>query len=95
VLPYYNIVLERLGFAPQAQAIREAFGRRDFPGMFAAVTDDMVAALAFAGTKDDVRHQAKQFNGLVDTLILYSPYFAVEVEETRENHMDMLEVFAI
>jgi probable F420-dependent oxidoreductase len=95
VLPYYDIVLEPLGFAPQAQAIREAFGRRDFPGMFAAVTDAMVAALAFAGTKDDVRYQAQQFNGLVDTLILYSPYFRVEVEETRENHMNMLEVFAV
>jgi alkanesulfonate monooxygenase SsuD/methylene tetrahydromethanopterin reductase-like flavin-dependent oxidoreductase (luciferase family) len=94
VLPYYDIVLEPLGFARQAQATREAFGRRDFPGMFAAVTDDMVGALAFAGTKDDVRYQAQQFNGLVDTLILYSPYFGVEVEETRENHMKMLEIFA-
>ncbi len=94
VLPYYDIVLTPLGFAPQAQAIREAFGRRDFPAMFAAVTDDMVAALALAGTKEDVRNQAQQFNDLVDTIILYSPYFGVGIEETRQNHMDMLQIFA-
>lgn len=94
VLPYYDIVLTPLGFAPQAQAIREAFGRRDFPAMFASVTDDMAAALAFAGTKDDVRNQAQQFNGLVDTIILYSPYFGVDIAETRANHANMLQVFA-
>jgi hypothetical protein len=62
--------------------------------MFNAVGDDMVAALACAGTKDDVRNQARQFDGLVDTIILYSPYFGVGLEETRANHAGMLDVFA-
>jgi alkanesulfonate monooxygenase SsuD/methylene tetrahydromethanopterin reductase-like flavin-dependent oxidoreductase (luciferase family) len=94
VLPYYDIVLSPLGFAAQAVAIREAFGRRDFASMIRAVTDDMVSALAFAGTKDEVRRQAQQFQGLVDTIILYSPYFGVGLEETRANHANMLEAFA-
>jgi alkanesulfonate monooxygenase SsuD/methylene tetrahydromethanopterin reductase-like flavin-dependent oxidoreductase (luciferase family) len=94
VLPYYDVVLSPLGFAAQAQAIRDAFGRRDFPGMIQAVTDDMVAALALAGTKDDVRRQAQQFEGLADRVILYSPYFGIGVDETRANHAAMLEVFS-
>ena len=48
-LPYYDIVLNARGFEAEAKAIRDAFNRRDVPGMFDAVTDDMVAALAFAG----------------------------------------------
>jgi alkanesulfonate monooxygenase SsuD/methylene tetrahydromethanopterin reductase-like flavin-dependent oxidoreductase (luciferase family) len=94
LLSYYDVVLTPLGFGPQAQIIREAFGRKDIPAMFNAVGDDMVAALAFAGTKDDVRNQARQFDGLVDTIIMYSPYFGVGLEETRANHAGMLDVFA-
>jgi alkanesulfonate monooxygenase SsuD/methylene tetrahydromethanopterin reductase-like flavin-dependent oxidoreductase (luciferase family) len=93
VLPYYDIVLTPLGFAPQAQAIRAAFGRGDIPGMLNSVTDDMVAALAFAGTANDVRDQAAQFDGLVDTLILCSPYFGVGRDETRANHARILAAF--
>ena len=94
VLPYYDVVLAPLGFRAQALIIREAFARSDVSAMFNAVTDDMVAALAFAGTKDDIRDQARQFHDLVDTVILYSPYFAVGIEETRANHARMLEIFA-
>jgi alkanesulfonate monooxygenase SsuD/methylene tetrahydromethanopterin reductase-like flavin-dependent oxidoreductase (luciferase family) len=93
VLPYYDVVLSPLGFAAQARTIRAAFECRDFPAMIRAVNDDMVAALAFAGTKDQVRHQAREFEHLVDTIILYSPYFGVGVEETRANHSGMLEIF--
>ena len=94
VLPYYDVVLSPLGFDGPVRAIREAFGRLDFPAMIRAVTDDMVAALAFAGTEDDVRDQARVFAELADTIILYSPYFGVELEETRANHANMLKVFA-
>jgi alkanesulfonate monooxygenase SsuD/methylene tetrahydromethanopterin reductase-like flavin-dependent oxidoreductase (luciferase family) len=93
VLPYYDIVLSPLGFSAQAEAIRTAFGRGDFPAMVDAVTDDMVAALAFAGTKDDVRAQARQFEGLYDRLILGSPFFGIGPEETRANHAAVIEAF--
>jgi alkanesulfonate monooxygenase SsuD/methylene tetrahydromethanopterin reductase-like flavin-dependent oxidoreductase (luciferase family) len=94
VLPYYDIVLTPLGFSSQAQAIREAFGRGDFQAMVQAVSDEMVAALAFAGTRDDIRYQARQFEGLVDAIILSSPYFGVSLEETRANHSGMVQIFA-
>ena len=48
--------------------------------MVRTVTDDMVAVLAFAGTKDDVRAQAREFDGLYDRLILGAPFFGVGPE---------------
>ena len=94
VLPSYDIVLAPLGFADRANAIREAFGRLDFAAMIGAVSDDMVAALAIAGTEDEVHDQARQFTELVDTIILYCPYFGVGLDETRENHANMLKIYA-
>jgi alkanesulfonate monooxygenase SsuD/methylene tetrahydromethanopterin reductase-like flavin-dependent oxidoreductase (luciferase family) len=94
VLPYYDIVLTPLGFSAQAEAIRGAFGQGDYPAMINAVTDDMVAALSFAGTRDDVRAQAQQFDGLFDRLILGSPFFGVSEEEARANHAGLIEAFA-
>jgi alkanesulfonate monooxygenase SsuD/methylene tetrahydromethanopterin reductase-like flavin-dependent oxidoreductase (luciferase family) len=94
VLPYYDVVLTPLGFSTQAAAIRAAFGRGDYAAMISAVRDDMVAALSFAGTRDDVRAQAREFDGLYDRLILGSPFFGVGQEETRANHAGLLETFA-
>jgi probable F420-dependent oxidoreductase len=93
VLPYYDIVLSPLGFSGQAAGIRAAFGQGDYQAMVDAVTDDMVAALAFAGTKDDVLAQARQFEGLYDRLILGGPFFGVGQEEARANHLAMIEAF--
>jgi alkanesulfonate monooxygenase SsuD/methylene tetrahydromethanopterin reductase-like flavin-dependent oxidoreductase (luciferase family) len=86
-------VLTPLGFAPQAQAIRAAFERGDYDGMVKGVTDDMVDALSLAGTKDDVRRQVQQFDGLFDRLILAAPFFGVGVEETRSSHQGIVEAF--
>ena len=81
MLPYYDVVLSPLGFSTQAMAIRDAFVKGDYEAMVNVVTDDMVAALAFAGTKDDIRAQARQFEGLYDRLILGAPFFGVGPDE--------------
>ena len=94
LLPYYDIVLGPLGFDAEVKSIRDAFDRHDFPAMFKAVTDDMVAALALAGTPGDVRRQREAFDGLADNILLYSPYFGVDREETQANHTAMLDAFA-
>jgi alkanesulfonate monooxygenase SsuD/methylene tetrahydromethanopterin reductase-like flavin-dependent oxidoreductase (luciferase family) len=94
VLPYYDVVLMPLGFASQVTALRDAFARGDYEAMVRTVTDDMVAVLAFAGTKDDVRAQAREFDGLYDRLILGAPFFGVGPDEARANHAAMIEAFA-
>jgi alkanesulfonate monooxygenase SsuD/methylene tetrahydromethanopterin reductase-like flavin-dependent oxidoreductase (luciferase family) len=80
-----------MGFTEAALAIRSAMRRNDIAGMISAVTDEMVEALTVAGTPDDVRRQLGQFDGLVDTVILCSPFFAVGTAEVKANHQAMIE----
>jgi len=91
-LDYYDIVLDPMGFTDAARAIRAAMRRNDIAGMLSAVTDEMVAALTVAGTPDEVRRQLGQFAGLVDTVILCSPYFAGGPEDVKANHQAMIEM---
>jgi probable F420-dependent oxidoreductase len=93
-LPYFDIVLDPMGFTEAKLKIRAAMARNDIPGMLSAVTDEMIDALVLAGTADDVRRQVERFEGLFDTLILLCPFFAVDPGETRANHHAMLEAFA-
>jgi probable F420-dependent oxidoreductase len=93
-LPYFDIVLDPAGFREPKERIRAAFDKGDIPAMLAGVTDEMVDALVLAGTPDDVRSQMARFEGIVDTLILYSPTFAVEPAETKANHEAMIAALA-
>jgi len=93
-LPYFDIVLDPAGFAEPKQRIRDAFARNDVPAMLNAVTDDMVDALVIAGTPDEARAQLKRHEGLVDTVVLYCPTFAVEAAESKGNHEAIIEAFA-
>ena len=58
------------------------------------VTEDMIDALALAGTPDDVRGQLDRFEGLFETILLYCPNPFVEREESLANHEAMIEAFA-
>ena len=93
-LPYFDLILDPLGFSEPKEKIRAAFSSGDVETMIDSVTEEMVAALVLAGTPDQVRTQARQFEGLVDTLLLYSPTFAVQAEQTRHNHTAIIEAFA-
>lgn len=93
-LPYFDIVLDPPGFTSAKNDIRAAFARGDVEAMIERVSDDMVAALALAGTPGEVRDQARQFEGLVDTILLYSPSFAVLPEQTRSNHEAIIDALA-
>lgn len=93
-LPYFDIVLDPLGFAEPKARIREAFQRGDVSAMLNHVSEEMVDALVLAGTPDEVRRQTTVFEGLVDTLLLYSPTFAVEPGQTRANHDAIIDAFA-
>ena len=46
----------------------------------------MVDALSLAGTRDNVRRQMRQFDGMYDMLILGAPFFGVSLEETQACH---------
>jgi len=93
-LPYYDVVLNPLGFEPAVQAIRASAQRGDVPGMIDAVTEDMLDALVLAGTPDDVRRQLAPWEGLCDLLILYCPpSLTMEPAETRAVHEAIIATF--
>jgi len=71
----YRPVLAHHGFDTQADQIRAAWQRRDFAGMAAAVTDEMLEVIAVAGTADEARTQYEQRRaGLFERTLLWTPY---------------------
>jgi probable F420-dependent oxidoreductase len=86
----YAPVLERIGFADEAAAVREAFARGDEDAMVAAIPDRMVDALAVAGTPADVRSQLRRYEGLLDHAILYVPSYRISPERLRENALALI-----
>jgi probable F420-dependent oxidoreductase len=72
----YRAVHEVSGFAPQAEAVREAWSRGDFSGMAAAVTDEMIDAIALAGTPEEVRDRFEErWDGVYERPLLWPPAF--------------------
>ena len=93
-LSYFDQVLDPAGFTREKLAIRDAWGRHDVPTMIDLVTNDMVDALALAGTPDEVRKQLDRFEGLFETVLLYCPMPFIDREESLANHEAMIEAFA-
>ena len=80
----YGPLLEASGFGATGEAVREAFGRRDFAAMAAAVPERMVNAMAAAGTADDVRARLRQAAGTFDHVVVYPPSFGLSAERCDE-----------
>jgi probable F420-dependent oxidoreductase len=89
----YDPILDLHGWADQKAAIRAAFARRDWAAMADAVTDDMVEAIAIAGTPDQCRDQFGRYEGLLDEALFYTPTFGVSQERIAENHRLIIETF--
>jgi probable F420-dependent oxidoreductase len=67
------------GFAAEADAIREAWSRGDGEAMVAAVTDEMIDAIALAGTPEEVRERfAERWDGVYERTLLWPPAFRGE-----------------
>lgn len=90
----YAGMLETSGFGAQGEAIRTAFARRDAAAMVAAVTDEMIDAIAVAGTPSEVRAGLRRFDGLLDHAILYTPSFSLTTERATENAHALIDACA-
>lgn len=70
----YRPILAHHGFEAQADQIRAAWEKRDLAGMASAVSDDMLEAIAVAGTAAEVRAQFKRRRlGLFERTLLWTP----------------------
>jgi probable F420-dependent oxidoreductase len=89
----YHTVLDVHGWRDIGETIAAAFRSMDFKAMEAAVTDEMIDAIALAGTQDEVRDKVKQWDGLSDHLLMYSPSIGMKVERVEENLAAIVETF--
>lgn len=82
------------GFEAEAIAIQERFRARDEQGMIDACPDEMVDALTFAGTADEVRKRLRDYDGLADGIKLSPPTHLVPAEVTMQAQRGILEHLA-
>ena len=89
----YDLLLDSAGFSREKEAIRRAFKTVDVAAMADAVSDEMLAATAVAGTPDECRAQLTAYDDLLDLPMLYTPTFGVEPGRVLENHRLIVETF--
>jgi probable F420-dependent oxidoreductase len=96
----HSYILDAHGWEKEKVAIQEAARTMDRDKMIAAVSDEMLDALAIAGTPDEARSRWKQYfegwlgEGIVDLLIFYLPWYRVHPDRGVENARAILETFA-
>ena len=89
----YHSVLDVHGWRPVGEEIAQAFRRGDFAAMADAVPDELVDAIAIAGRPQEVRDRIRQWDGLSDHLLLYSPSIGISAERIQENLTAIVETF--
>jgi probable F420-dependent oxidoreductase len=72
----YRATHEVGGFEREAEAIRAAWSEGDFAAMSAAVSEEMIDAIALAGTPDEVRSRfAERWEGVYERTLMWPPAF--------------------
>ncbi|MEQ9640951.1 MAG: LLM class flavin-dependent oxidoreductase [Alphaproteobacteria bacterium] len=94
-LPYFDVVLDPAGFAAEKDQARAALAKGDLASAAAAVSDEMVTAVALAGTPDDVRGQLRAFEGLIDLVVLRCATVGLDDATIAQAHDDMIGAFAV
>jgi probable F420-dependent oxidoreductase len=82
------------GFEREASEIRERFRAGDEKAMIDATPDEMVDALALAGTPDEVRMRLAAYEGIADGVKLSPPTHLVPPEVTRACQAAIIEHLA-
>jgi len=72
----YRATHQVSGFEREADAIRAAWSAGDFEGMAAAVSEEMIDAIALAGTAQEVRARFdERWEGVYERTLLWPPAF--------------------
>ncbi len=90
----YHSVLEPHGWQAIGEQIAQAFRRRDFNAMSAAVPDDLLDQIAIAGRPAEVRDRLEEWRSLTDHVLLYSPAVGMSPGRSRENLEAIIDTFA-
>lgn len=90
----YASVLEAGGFGREGEAIRAAFAAGDAAAMQAAVSEEMLDAMAVSGSSVEVREGLRRRAGLFDHTILYSPSFNLPPERVERGVLGLIDACA-
>jgi len=90
----YAPMMEKSGFAGEAEQIRKAFAEGDHDGMIDAVSDAMLDAIGVAGTLEQVQAGIARRADDFDHVALYSPSFTMPIERVRQNTLDLVQAGA-
>jgi probable F420-dependent oxidoreductase len=90
----YGYRLDEAGFSQSREAIRKAYLNRDTEAMVAAVSDEMIAAYAAAGTPAEVVAQVGQRASLCDLVVLAPPSYGLSGETVEGTTCALMDLFA-
>ena len=80
----YSNCVEVAGFGAAGEQIRAAFAARDYAAMARAVPDDMVSAMAAAGSAAQVAGQLAAFGRYADHVIVYPASFGLTGDRSQQ-----------
>jgi alkanesulfonate monooxygenase SsuD/methylene tetrahydromethanopterin reductase-like flavin-dependent oxidoreductase (luciferase family) len=91
----YASVLDSQGYVDVRKQIQDAFFNHpgDFDALAEAIPDNVAAEHGICGTPDEVVEQAQRYDGVIDTLCLYSANASMSLERTHENLKLAIEAF--
>jgi len=89
----YDRILDLHGFTAIAAEIRELWRSFDLAAMTGLVTDEMLEAMAVAGTPAECRQQVGERARNADRLLLGAPAVATDPGAMREYHEAILDTF--
>jgi alkanesulfonate monooxygenase SsuD/methylene tetrahydromethanopterin reductase-like flavin-dependent oxidoreductase (luciferase family) len=89
----YDGILDLHGFTDIAARIRELWRSFDLAGMTALVSDEMLDAMAVAGTPDECRAAVQERARSADRLLLGAPVVATDADRLRAYHEAILDTF--
>lgn len=92
VVKTFDSILEYHGFSHEANAIREAWKRRDLAGAAASVSERMLDAFAVYGTAEAARQRFQsRFDGVYEEALLFPPSVAYSGRRQFEAALRVIE----
>jgi probable F420-dependent oxidoreductase len=89
----YDRILELHGFDGPATEIRERWKSFDLQAMTDLVTDQMLEAMAVAGSPEECRDRVAERAASADRLLLGAPVVATDPDRVRDYHDAIVETF--
>jgi len=90
----YAYRLDEAGFSEPREAIRTAYLNRDLEAMVSAVSEEMIATYAAAGTPAEVVAQVQARATLCDLVVLAPPSYGLSGETVEGTTRALMDLFA-